>query len=61
MKIVSKVNVGKKPVYDLSVKDKEQYVFANGAVTHNTGILYSASTVLFITKSQEKDGTDLAG
>ena len=59
MKIVSKVNVGKKPVYDLSVKDKEQYVFANGAVTHNTGILYSASTVLFITKSQEKDGTDL--
>ena len=23
MKIVSKVNVGKKPVYDLSVKDKE--------------------------------------
>ena len=61
MKIVSKLNVGKKPVYDLSVKDKEQYVFANGAVTHNTGILYSASTVLFITKSQEKDGTDLAG
>ena len=61
MKIVSKVNVGKLPVYDLSVKDKEQYVLANGVVTHNTGILYSASTVLFVTKAQEKDGTDLAG
>lgn len=61
MKIVSKTNVGKLPVYDLSVADKEQYVFKNGVVTHNTGILYSANTVLFVTKAQEKDGTDLAG
>lgn len=61
MKIVSKTFVGKKPVYDLSVKDKEQYVFANGVVTHNTGIMYSANTVLFVTKAQEKDGTELAG
>lgn len=61
MKIVSKTNVGKLPVYDLSVADKEQYVLKNGVVTHNTGIMYSANTVLFVTKAQEKDGTDLAG
>lgn len=61
MKIVSKTNVGKLPVYDLSVKDKEQYVFSNGIVSHNTGVMYSANTVLFVTKAQEKDGTDLAG
>jgi hypothetical protein len=61
MKIVSKTNVGKLPVYDLSVKDKEQYIFSNGIVSHNTGVMYSANTVLFVTKAQEKDGTDLAG
>ena len=30
-------------------------------MTGGSGILYSASTVLFITKAQEKDGSDLAG
>lgn len=61
MKIISKTNVGKLPVYDLSVKDKEQYVLANGVVTHNTGALYSSNTILFITKAMERDGSDLAG
>ena len=61
MKLVSKTNVGKQPVYDLSVADKEQYVFGNGIVSHNTGVMYSANTVLFVTKAQEKDGADLAG
>ena len=61
MKLVSKTNVGKLPVYDLSVKDKEQYIFSNGIVSHNTGVMYSANTVLFVTKAQEKDGNDLAG
>lgn len=61
MKLVSKKNVGRQPVYDLSVQDKEQYVFQNGIVTHNTGVMYSSNTVLFITKAQEKDGTELVG
>ncbi len=61
MKLVSKVAVGKLPVYDLSVNDKEQYVFENGIVTHNTGIRYSSNTVFFMSKSHEKDGTELAG
>lgn len=61
MKLLSKKAVGKLPVFDLSVKDKEQYVFENGIVTHNTGIRYSSNTVFFISKAQEKDGTELAG
>jgi RecA/RadA recombinase len=36
-------------------------MFSKTVMTGGTGILYSASTVLFITKAQEKDGTDLAG
>ena len=61
MKLVLKKSVGKLPVYDLSVKDKEQYVFANGIVSHNTGALYSSNVILYISKSQEKDGADLSG
>lgn len=61
MKLVSKKAVGRLPVYDLSVKDKEQYVFENGIVTHNTGIRFASNSVFFMSKSQEKDGTELAG
>ena len=61
MKLLSKKNVGNMPVYDLSVKDKEQYVFENGIVTHNTGLRFASNTVFFMSKSQEKDGNELAG
>jgi len=41
MKVKSINNVGRKPVYDLSVNsnnyDEQQYVLENGVVTHNTG------------------------
>lgn len=61
MKIVNIKKVGKKPVYDLSVSEVEHYVLKNGVVTHNTGIYYSANQIFIITKSQEKEGGDLAG
>lgn len=61
MRIQSIKKVGRKPVYDLSVKEVQHYVLKNGVVTHNTGIMYSANTVFIITKAQEKDGTDLSG
>jgi poly-D-alanine transfer protein DltD len=61
MKISQIKSVGKKPVYDLSVNEVEHYVLKNGVVTHNTGIYYSANQIFIISKSQEKDGTDLAG
>jgi hypothetical protein len=53
--------VGRKPVYDLSVQEVEHYVLKNGVVTHNTGIYYSANQIFIISKSQEKEGTELAG
>lgn len=65
MKIQSVKKVGRKPVYDLSLDtkdyDKQHYVLKNGVVTHNTGIYYSANQIFIISKSQEKDGTDLVG
>lgn len=61
MKISSIKKVGKKPVYDLSVAEVEHYVLKNGVITHNTGIYYSANQIFIITKSQEKDGTELTG
>lgn len=61
MKIKTIKPVGKQPVYDISVKDVEHYVLENGVVTHNTGPMYSADTVIIFGKSQEKDGSDLAG
>ena len=61
MKIKSIKAIGKKPVYDISVKDAEHYILENGVVTHNTGITYSADTIIIFGRQQEKDGTDLAG
>jgi hypothetical protein len=61
MKIKNIKPIGKRKVYDLSVKDAEHYVLENGVVSHNTGIMYSSDTVLIIGRSQEKDGKDLAG
>nr|DAU74322.1 MAG TPA: Recombination and repair protein [Caudoviricetes sp.] len=61
MKLVSKRHVGTVPVYDLTVADNHQYCLANGVVTHNTGLLYSANDAWVISRSQEKDGTDLIG
>ena len=61
MKIVKIKKVGRKPVYDLSVKDNEHYILENGVVTHNTGVMYSSDNVWIIGRSQEKTGKELDG
>ena len=61
MKIISVKNVGPKHVYDISVDSAEHYILENGVVSHNSGIMYSSNQAFIISKSQEKDGTDLAG
>lgn len=61
MKIVKIEKVGKKKVYDISVEGAEHYVLANGVVTHNSGLIYSANQAFIISKSQEKDGPELSG
>jgi len=61
MKIKSITSVGKRKVYDLSVKEAEHYVLENGVVTHNTGSYYSADNIFILGRQQEKDGTELIG
>jgi len=61
MKITKITKVGKKPVYDLSVKDAEHYVLSNGVVTHNSGIYYSSNSIYIVGRQQEKEGTDVTG
>lgn len=61
LQIVKIEKVGKKKVYDISVKDSESYVLANGVITHNTGNMYSANTVMFVGKAQEKEDNEIAG
>jgi hypothetical protein len=61
MKIKSIKSIGKRKVYDLSVKEAEHYILENGVVTHNTGSYYSADNIYILGRQQEKDGTDLIG
>lgn len=65
MKVKSINSVGRKPVYDLSVKsdnyDEQQYVLENGVVTHNTGIYYSSDNIWIVGRRQNKKGTDIIG
>lgn len=60
-KIKSIKRVGKLPVYDISVKDKEHYILENGIITHNTGSYYSADNIFIIGRQQEKEGTEIVG
>jgi hypothetical protein len=61
MKIKSITQVGKRPVFDISVDKVEHYVLENGVVTHNSGPYLSADTIFIIGRQQEKDGTDVTG
>jgi len=59
---ISKIeSVGNLPVYDISVADVEHYILENGAVTHNTGILYTADTAWIVGRQQNKDTSGLLG
>jgi hypothetical protein len=61
LKIKSIKSVGKKEVYDITVKDVHHYVLENGVVTHNTAVTYSSNQIFVIGKAQEKEGTEIAG
>jgi hypothetical protein len=59
-------------VYDFTVDDVHHYVLDNGVVSHNSyiptkemsggsGLKYTASQIIFLSKKKEKDGTDVIG
>ncbi len=60
-KIKSITSVGTGDVYDISVEKYENYILENGVVTHNSGLQYAASTIIYLSKSKEKDGTEVIG
>lgn len=60
-KIKSIKSAGTGEVFDITVSDNENYVLENGVITHNSGLLYSASTIIELSKAKEKDGTDVIG
>jgi hypothetical protein len=57
IKIKKIESVGKKEVFDIHVADNQQYILDNGAVSHNSGITYSADAVFILGKSQLKNKT----
>jgi len=60
-KIKSITSIGTGDVYDISVEKYENYILENGVVTHNSGLQYAASTIIYLSKSKEKDGTEVIG
>jgi hypothetical protein len=59
-------------VYDIEVEDAHHYIFEDGTISHNSyvptkemsggsGLKYAASTIIYLSKKKEKDGTDVIG
>ena len=42
-------------VYDITVNNSHHYILENGVITHNSGLEYAASTIVFLTKKKDKD------
>ena len=61
MKIKSIKKIDSFPLYDITVETDHNYVLGNGIITHNSGPMYTANNVLFMSKSKDKDGKDIAG
>lgn len=61
MQIKSIKRIDSFPLYDITVTPDHNYVLFNGVITHNSGALYSANNVLFLSKSKDKDGKDVTG
>jgi len=48
-------------VYDINVEHDHHYILENGLVSHNSGLRYAASTVLFLSKRKEKVDNEVVG
>lgn len=59
-------------VYDIEVEDAHHYIFEDGTISHNSyvptkemgggsGLKYAASTIIYLSKKKEKDGTEVIG
>ena len=48
-------------VYDISVNKHQNYVLENGVITHNSGLKYAASTIIYLSRKKDKVGTSIVG
>jgi hypothetical protein len=59
-------------VYDIEVENAHHYILGDGTVSHNSyvptkelsggsGLKYAASTIIYLSKKKEKDGTEVIG
>lgn len=55
MKMVSIKKIKTEKVYDVTVEDVHHYILENGVITHNSGLEYAASTIVFLSKKKDKD------
>lgn len=58
MQITSIRKVKSEPVYDITVKNAHHYILDNGVITHNSGLEYAASTIIYLSKKKDKDKSD---
>ncbi len=61
MKIKSIKKVGKREVYDIEVEGSHSYTLSNGVYSHNSGLMYSANTIILVTKATEKKDGEVVG
>jgi hypothetical protein len=55
MKITKITKIANEPVFDIMVEAAHHYILDNGVITHNSGLEYAASTIVFLSKKKDKD------
>jgi len=57
-KIKNVRKIGKGTVHDIMVSNDHHYITTDGIIHHNTGLQYSASTIVFLSKAKLKTGDE---
>jgi len=57
-KIKSVKCVGEQDVHDICVENSHHYITSDGTIHHNTGLVYSASTIVYLSKAKLKTGDE---
>jgi len=72
IKRIEKIEKKNTQVYDIEIEDAHHYIFEDGTLSHNSyvptkemgggsGLKYAASTIIYLSKKKEKDGTEVVG
>ncbi len=72
IKKIEKIKKKNTDVYDIEIEDAHHYIFEDGTLSHNSyvptkemgggsGLKYAASTIIYLSKKKEKDGTEVVG